>query len=178
MASLHEAGCDITPIDFLFEIKREQDLMARFGLVDVPGCGKTTVFNALTAAGASVFDGAEMHRATVEVPDSRVQQLVSLYQPKKVVPATLDIVDIPGLGEGSTAEGDRGSRLLTHVQEADVLVHVIRCFHSPSGDAPDPTPSRSPHVSQHGLPLASLHDRPPAPHIKTPIPPLAFARSG
>ena len=110
----------------------------RCGLVGVPGCGKTTVFNALTAAGASVFDGAEMHRATVEVPDPRVQQLVSLYQPKKVVPATLDIVDIPGLGEGSTAEGGRGSRLLTHVKEADVLVHVIRCFHSSSGAAPDP----------------------------------------
>ncbi|MGB2982730.1 MAG: redox-regulated ATPase YchF [Candidatus Bipolaricaulia bacterium] len=110
----------------------------RCGLVGVPGCGKTTVFNALTAAGASVFDGAEMHRATVDVPDPRVNQLVALYQPKKVVPATLDIVDIPGLEEGSTAEGGRGSRLLTHIKEADVLIHVVRCFKSPSGDAPDP----------------------------------------
>ena len=110
----------------------------RCGLVGVPGCGKTTVFNALSAAGASVFDGAEMHRATVEVPDPRVTGLVKLYQPKKIVPATLDIVDIPGLEEGSTAEGGRGSRLLTHVKEADVLVHVVRCFVSSSGDAPRP----------------------------------------
>jgi len=110
----------------------------RCGLVGVPGCGKTTVFNALTAAGASVFDGAEMHRATVEVPDPRVGRLVDLFQPKKIVPSTLDIVDIPGLEEGSTAEGGRGSRLLTHVKEADVLIHVVRCFDAPAGGAPDP----------------------------------------
>jgi GTP-binding protein YchF len=110
----------------------------RCGLVGVPGCGKTTVFNALTAAGASVFDGAEMHRATVEVPDPRVRQLVALCRPKKVVPATLDIVDIPGLVGGSTVEGGRGSRLLTHVKEADVLIHVVRCFESSPGDAPVP----------------------------------------
>ena len=108
------------------------------GLVGVSGCGKTTAFNALTATGALGFDGAEMHRATVEVPDSRVEQLVALQQPKKVVPATLDIVDIPGLEEGATAEGGHGSRLLTHAKEADVLVHVVRCFDSSSGVAPDP----------------------------------------
>jgi len=110
----------------------------RCGLVGVPGCGKTTVFNALTAAGASSFDGAEAHRATVEVPDPRVRQLVELYRPKKIVPAMLDLVDIPGLEEGSTVGGGRGSRLLTHVKEADVLIHVVRCFGGPSGDVPDP----------------------------------------
>ncbi|MBU0595223.1 redox-regulated ATPase YchF [Candidatus Bipolaricaulota bacterium] len=110
----------------------------RCGLVGVPGCGKTTVFNALTAAGASVFDGAEMHRATVPVPDPRVKRLVALFGPKKIVPSTLDIVDIPGLEEGSTAEGGRGSRLLTHVKEADVLVHVVRCFAGPAGADPNP----------------------------------------
>jgi len=110
----------------------------RCGLIGVPGCGKTTVFNALTAAGASSFDGAEAHRATVEVPDPRVLQLVELYRPKKVVASTLDIVDIPGLEEGATAAGGRGSRLLTHVKEADVLIHVIRCFDAPTGEAADP----------------------------------------
>ncbi len=107
------------------------------GLVGVPGCGKTTVFNALTAAGASVFDAAEMHRASIDVPDPRVERLVALYQPKKVVPATLDIVDIPGLEEGAGGENGRGSRLLTHVKEADVLIHVVRCFEATSGP-PDP----------------------------------------
>jgi len=110
----------------------------RCGLVGVPGCGKTTVFNALTAAGASSFDGAEAHRATVEVPDPRVLQLVELYRPRKVVPSTLDLVDIPGLEEGSTAAGGRGARLLTHVKEADVLIHVVRCFDAPTGDPADP----------------------------------------
>jgi len=107
----------------------------RCGLVGVPGCGKTTVFNAITAAGASVFDGVEMHRATVEVSDLRVEQLVALYRPKKIVPATLEIVDIPGLEEGASAGNGRGSRLLTHVKEADVLVHVVRCFDTGSGEA-------------------------------------------
>jgi len=110
----------------------------RCGLVGVPGCGKTTVFNALTAAGTSVFDGAEMHRATVEVPDPRVRRLVDLFQPKKIVPSTLEIVDIPGLEEGAAAEGGRGSRLLAHVKEADVLIHVVRCFDDAMGKAPDP----------------------------------------
>ena len=110
----------------------------RCGLIGVPGCGKTTVFNALTAAGPPVFDGAETHRATVAVPDPRVRQLVDLLRPKKVVPSALEIVDIPGLEKGVTAEGGRNSRLLTHVKEAEMLIHVVRCFHDPMGKAPDP----------------------------------------
>ncbi len=64
----------------------------RCGLVGRPSCGKTTVFNAVTAAGASSFDAAELHRATVEVPDPRVEELVRLYQPKKVVRTSVEIV--------------------------------------------------------------------------------------
>ena len=109
----------------------------RCGLIGRPQCGKTTVFNAVTAAHASIFDAAETHRATVAIPDPRVRQLVELYRPAKVSPSTIDIVDIPGLEEGSTAEGGRGSRLLTHIKESDVLIHVVRCFESAAG-APDP----------------------------------------
>jgi hypothetical protein len=102
-------------------------------LIGRPQCGKTTIFNAVTAAQASMYDAAEEHRATVEVPDPRVAKLVELYAPPKVSPTTLDLVDIPGLEEGTTAEGGRGSRLLTHVKEADMLIHVVRCFESAHG---------------------------------------------
>jgi hypothetical protein len=103
----------------------------RCGLVGVPGCGKTTVYNAVTSAGTSIFDAAESHRATVAVPDPRVDRLVDLYRTGKIVRASVEIVDIPGLSEGSTAEGGRGSRLLAHIKEADALIHVVRCFAAP-----------------------------------------------
>ena len=103
------------------------------GLIGRPQCGKTTVYNAVTAAHASMFDAAEAHRATVAIPDQRVQELVNLYSPAKISPSTMDVVDIPGLEEGATAEGGRGSRLLTHIKEADVLIHVVRCFENGHG---------------------------------------------
>jgi GTP-binding protein YchF len=109
----------------------------RCGLVGRPGCGKTTVFNAITSAGASSFDAAELHRATVEVPDPRVEGLVRLYQPKKVVRATVEVADIPGLASGDAVGSGRASRLLSHLKEADVLIHVVRCFASADGE-PDP----------------------------------------
>jgi GTP-binding protein YchF len=109
----------------------------RCGLVGRPGSGKTTVFNAVTAAGASSFDAAELHRATVEVPDPRVAELVRLYQPTKVVRASVQVADIPGLAIGEGAGGERASRLLAHIKESDVLIHVVRCFSSPEG-APNP----------------------------------------
>ncbi|MGD9675375.1 MAG: redox-regulated ATPase YchF [Candidatus Bipolaricaulia bacterium] len=103
----------------------------RCGLVGVPACGKTTIYNAITSSGTPMFDAAESHRATVAVPDPRVEALVALYHPAKVVRASVEVVDIPGLSQGSTAEGGRGSRLLTHIKEADALIHVVRCFAAP-----------------------------------------------
>ena len=95
------------------------------GLVGLPSCGKTTIFNAITAAGASGY-GTEMNRAVVNVPDQRIKKLVEMYHPRKTVPSTLDVVDIPGLqttqGEGS------GSKLLGHIKDVEALLHVVRCF--------------------------------------------------
>jgi len=102
----------------------------RCGLIGRPQCGKTTVYNAITAAHASIFDAAESHRATVAIPDPRVKKLVDMYAPAKVSPSSVDLVDVPGLEEGATSEGGRGSRLLTHIKEADMLIHVVRCFES------------------------------------------------
>ncbi len=98
------------------------------GLVGLSGCGKTTIFNAITSAGAGSYDGAEMNRAVIVVPDSRVPKLVDIYKPKKAVYATLQVIDIPGLSTGSTANQGRGNKLLGHIKDVDTLLHVVKCF--------------------------------------------------
>ena len=67
------------------------------GLVGLPSCGKTVIFNAITAAGVSSYNGSEMNRAIINIPDQRINRLVDMYHPRKTAPATLDVVDIPGL---------------------------------------------------------------------------------
>jgi hypothetical protein len=98
------------------------------GLVGLPSCGKTTIYNAITAAGVASYDGSEMNRASINVPDPRIQSLVDMYKPPKIVPATLEVVDIPGLKAGSTAEEGRGTKLLGHIKDVDAILHVVRCF--------------------------------------------------
>jgi ribosome-binding ATPase len=97
------------------------------GLIGVPSSGKTTIFNAITAAGVSGYSGSEMNRAVVNIPDTRIDKLAEMYQPQKVIYATLEVVDIPGLKKSSQGDG-RGSRLLTHIKNADALINVVRCF--------------------------------------------------
>ncbi len=98
------------------------------GIVGLPGVGKTTIFNAITAAGAATFGKDEANRATVQVPDSRIEPLVKMYNAPKIVAAQMEIVDIPGLKAGSTAAGGRGGKLLSHIKDVDALIHVVRCF--------------------------------------------------
>ena len=83
------------------------------GLVGLPSCGKTVIFNAITAARVSSYDGSGMNRAVVKLPDRRLEKLIEMYRPREEVPATLEIVDIPGLevgpqgnGRGSPSSGD------------------------------------------------------------------------
>ncbi|MFC1921341.1 redox-regulated ATPase YchF [Chloroflexota bacterium] len=97
------------------------------GLVGLPSSGKTVIFNAITAAGVSGTDGAEMNKAVVNVPDRRLTRLAEMYKPQKVVPATLEVVDIPGLKAGPQGNV-RGFRLLGHIKDAEALLHVVRCF--------------------------------------------------
>lgn len=94
------------------------------GLVGLPSCGKTVIFNAITAAGVSSYSGAEMNRAVINIPDQRINRLVDMYHPQKTVPATLDVVDIPGLKRG---EG-HSLKLLGHIKDVEALLHVVRCF--------------------------------------------------
>ncbi|MCD6453360.1 MAG: redox-regulated ATPase YchF [Dehalococcoidales bacterium] len=98
------------------------------GLVGLPACGKTTIYNAITAAGAASYGGVEMNQATVNVPDSRIQSLIEIYHPSKIVPATLEVVDIPGLKAGSTAGGGHGTKLLGHIKDVEAVLQVVRCF--------------------------------------------------
>lgn len=102
------------------------------GLVGLPYCGKTTIYNAITAAGAASYGGAEMNRAVVNVPDDRIQRLVEMYHPPKTVYATLEVVDIPGIKAGSTIGEGRGARLLGFIKDVEALLYVVRCFQDDS----------------------------------------------
>ena len=96
------------------------------------GSGKTTIYNAITASKAAIYDGSEMHFAVVNVPDPRLQKLAEMYHPQKLVPASLKVVDIPAIKTSGDKSG-RGSRLLAHIKDVDALLHVVRCF-SLTGD--------------------------------------------
>ncbi|MFC2036338.1 redox-regulated ATPase YchF [Chloroflexota bacterium] len=112
------------------------------GLVGLTACGKTTIYNAVTAAGASTFDGSEMHNAIISVPDERLQALAKIYNPARVVAATMRVVDIPGLKTTVRDKLRHSTRLLQHIKDADTLLHVVRCFassgFSSTGDIIDP----------------------------------------
>lgn len=97
------------------------------GLIGLPSCGKTVIFNAITAAGASSYSGSEMNRAVVSIPDQRIEKLTELYHPLKVGRATLEIVDIPGIKASQTGDG-RTAKLLGHIKDVEALLHVVRCF--------------------------------------------------
>ncbi|MCL1806448.1 MAG: redox-regulated ATPase YchF [Oscillospiraceae bacterium] len=94
----------------------------KLGFVGLPGSGKTTIFNALTGAGVQGYNEANL--AAVSVPDGRLERLAAMYDPKKVTPATVNIVDIAGLAKGSGL----GNRFLAHIREADAILMVLQCF--------------------------------------------------
>lgn len=114
------------------------------GLVGLPGSGKTTVFNLLTGADVTVtqFGGGRplAHRGLARVPDRRLAVLAELYHPKKVTPAQIQVVDIPGQPPD---QADSASRLLTDVRQVDALVHVMRGFVDAVGTPPDPVAAAS-----------------------------------
>lgn len=97
------------------------------GLVGLASCGKTVIFKAITASRVSSFSGSDMNRLVIKVPDRRLERLAAMYHPRKVVPTTLEIVDIPGLSVRSQTDS-HGFRLLGHVKNVEALLHVVRCF--------------------------------------------------
>src|SRR5438552_10467945 len=102
------------------------------GIVGLPNVGKSTLFNALSAAGAEAanypFCTIEPNVGVVPVPDARLDALARLYQPEKIVPTTINFVDIAGLVRGASKGEGLGNQFLANIRETEAIVHVVRCF--------------------------------------------------
>ncbi len=122
----------------------------KLGVVGLPNVGKSTLFNAITQAGAEIanypFCTIEPNVGVVAVPDERLDKLAALYDSKKITPTYLKFVDIAGLVKGASRGEGLGNKFLSHIREVDAIVHVVRCF----------TDSNITHVSDKINPVSDM----------------------
>ena len=132
------------------------------GIVGLPLVGKTTLFNALTAAGAeaSAYSKASTkpNIGVAKIADPRLKTLNQFIETKKIVPATINIVDVAGVAKGASTGHGLGNKFLSHIRDMDTIIHVIRCFESDEVAHPDGTidPVRDIETVETELILADL----------------------